>query len=106
MVAWVSAREAVGVVESGQRVFVQGACATPTVLLEALVERGDELRDVEIMHLHTYGPTPYTDERWAGHFGLRALFVAENTRTAVNAGRASYTPIFLSDMPALFAHWE
>lgn len=103
MVAWGTAREAVQVVQSGQRVFVQGACATPTALLEALVERGDELRDVEIMHLHTYGPTPYTDEQWAGHFSLRALFVAENTRTAVNSGRASYTPVFLSDIPALFA---
>jgi 4-hydroxybutyrate CoA-transferase len=103
MVAWGSAREVVQAVESGQRVFVQGACATPTVLLEALVERGDEVRDVEIMHLHTYGPTPYTDERWAGHFALRTLFVAENTRAAVNSGRASYTPVFLSDMPALFA---
>jgi acyl-CoA hydrolase len=100
-VHWSSLREAAEVVESGHRVFVQGACATPTVLLEALVERGPELRDVEIVHLHTYGPTPYTEERWAGHFSLRALFVAENTRTAVNKGRASYTPIFLSDVPAL-----
>ena len=103
MVAWGTAREAVQVVQSGQRVYVQGACATPTALLEALVERGDELHDVEIMHLHTYGPTGYTDEQWVGHFSLRALFVAENTRAAVNAGRASYTPIFLSDIPALFA---
>lgn len=102
-VNWSTAREAVEVVQSGHRIFVQGACATPTVLIEALVERGDELRDVEIVHLHTYGPTPYTDERWAGHFSLRALFVAENTRAAVNAGRASYTPVFLSDVPALFA---
>ena len=99
---WSTAREAVGVVQSGQRVFVQGACATPTALIEALVARGPELRNVEITHLHTYGPTPYTDEQWAGHFSLRALFVAENTRTAVNAGRASYTPVFLSDVPALF----
>jgi len=68
-----------------------------------LVERGHELHNVEIVHLHTYGPTPYTDQEWAGHFSLRALFVAENTRAAVNAGRASYTPIFLSDVPALFA---
>jgi len=102
-VNWSTTHEAVRVVESGQRVFVQGACATPTALLQALVERGHELHDVEIVHLHTYGPTPYTDEQWAGHFSLRALFVAENTRAAVNAGRASYTPIFLSDVPALFA---
>jgi 4-hydroxybutyrate CoA-transferase len=102
-VIWSTAREAVAVVESGQRIFVQGACATPTALLQALVERGHELHSIEIVHLHTYGPTPYTDEQWAGHFSLRALFVAENTRAAVNAGRASYTPVFLSDVPALLA---
>jgi acyl-CoA hydrolase len=82
---------------------VQGACATPTPLIEALVARGEELRNVELTHLHTYGPTPYTDARWAGHFSLRALFVAENTREAANAGRASYAPVFLSDVSALFA---
>lgn len=102
MTVWCDRDEAVRVVESGDRVFVQGACATPTPLLEALVGRGSELRNVEIVHLHTYGPTPYTDQRWAGHFRLRALFVGENVRAAANAGRASYTPVFLSDIPSLF----
>jgi 4-hydroxybutyrate CoA-transferase len=100
---WCDLAEAVAVVQSGQRVFAQGAAATPTPLLEALVARGDELRDVAITHLHTYGPTPYTDARWAGHFSLRALFVGENVREAANAGRASYTPVFLSDVPAMLA---
>lgn len=103
MTIWCDTHEAVNVVESGNRVFIQGACATPTPLIEALVARGEELRNVELTHLHTYGPATYTDARWAGHFLLRALFVAENTREAANAGRASYTPVFLSDIPALFA---
>ncbi|HEV8191165.1 MAG TPA: acetyl-CoA hydrolase/transferase C-terminal domain-containing protein [Ktedonobacterales bacterium] len=103
MSQWCSAAEAVRCVESGNRVFVQGACATPTLLLEALVARGEELREVEITHLHTYGPTPYTDKRWEGHFSLRALFVGENVRSSANVGRASYTPVFLSDVAALFA---
>lgn len=103
MTTWCDISEAVQVVRSRDRVFVQGACATPTPLIEALVARGEELRDVELTHLHTYGPTPYTDARWAGHFLLRALFVSENTREAVNSGRASYTPVFLSDIPALLA---
>ncbi len=106
MTVWCDVHSAVQVVGSGDRVFVQGACATPTALIEALVARGEELRDVEITHLHTYGPTPYTDERWRGHFSLRALFVGENVREAANAGRASYTPVFLSDVPALFAPGE
>jgi acyl-CoA hydrolase len=92
----------VRLVESGQRVFVQGACVTPTPLIEALVARGEELRNVELTHLHTYGPALYTDPRWDGHFTLRALFVSENTRAAANAGRASYTPVLLSDVPDLF----
>jgi len=99
---WCDSHSAVQMVESGDRVFVQGACATPTPLLAALVERGEDLFDVEITHLHTYGPVPYTDERWQGHFTVRALFVGENMREAANAGRASYTPVFLSDVPTLF----
>ncbi len=102
MTVWCDRDEALRIVESGDRVFVQGACATPTPLIDALVARGNELRNVEIVHLHTYGPAHYTDEQWAGHFRLRALFVGENVRDAANAGRASYAPIFLSDIPMLF----
>lgn len=102
MTIWCDLDTAVKVVASGNRVFVQGACATPTALIEALVARGKELHDVELTHLHTYGPAPYTDECWRGHFSTRALFVGQNIRAAVNRGRASYTPIFLSDIPDLF----
>ena len=103
MTTWCDSATAVQVVKSGDRVFIQGACSTPTPLIEALVQRGESLSNVEIVHLHTYGPTPYTEERWSGHFLLRALFVGENVRQAANTGRASYTPIFLADVPALFA---
>ena len=99
---WCDLSQAVTVVRSGDRVFAQGACVTPTPLLEALVARGEHVRDVEITHLHTYGPTPYTDARWAGHFRTRALFVGENIRQAAAEGRASYTPLFLSDIPGMF----
>jgi 4-hydroxybutyrate CoA-transferase len=103
MTEWCDASEAVQVVESGNRVFIQGACSTPLPLIEALIARGNALQTVEITHLHTHGPARYTDAEWHGHFTTRALFVAENVRDAVNAGRASYTPVFLSDIPAMFA---
>ncbi|HKD76313.1 MAG TPA: hypothetical protein VKB76_12495, partial [Ktedonobacterales bacterium] len=103
MTIWCDVNAAVQSVRSGDRVFVQGACATPTPLLETLVARQDDLRDVEIVHLHTYGPAPYVAPEAAGHFHLRSLFIAENVRAAVNSGCASYVPLFLSDIPALFA---
>jgi 4-hydroxybutyrate CoA-transferase len=66
------------------------------------VARADELSDVEITHLHTLGSAPYVAESMAGHFRHRALFVGGNVRGAVQAGRADFVPVFLSDIPALF----
>ena len=51
MTIWCNKETAVQIVESGNRIFVQGACATPTPLLEALVERGEELHNVELTPL-------------------------------------------------------
>jgi 4-hydroxybutyrate CoA-transferase len=102
----VSAAEAAAVVRSGDRVYLHCAAATPSVLLDALVDRADELRDVTVVHLHTEGPGPHLAPAMAGHFRHRALFIGPNARTAVNEGRADYVPVFLSDVPRLFLSGE
>jgi len=99
---FVSADEAVSHVQSGQRVYVHAGCATPHALIDALVCRYDELSDVEIVHMHTEGPALYAEPEMAGHFRHNALFIGPNTRQAVQEGRADYTPVFLSEIPALF----
>jgi 4-hydroxybutyrate CoA-transferase len=98
----VDAAEAVAGIGSGQRIYLQCAAATPEVLLEALVDRAAELRDVEVVHLHCEGPGPHLAPEMAGHFRHRALFVGPNARRAVNEGRADFVPVFLSDVPRLF----
>ena len=102
MTIWCDAKTAVQVVESGNRVFLGGMVVTPTPLIEALVARGEELRNVEIITALAIGPAPYTDPRWAGHFHVRTCFVSAFDRAAVNAGRVSYIPVFLSSIPKLF----
>jgi acyl-CoA hydrolase len=97
-----NAIEAVRAISSGQRVFVHGAAATPNVLLEALVERGPELRDVELIHLHTFGPARYADPEFAESFRVANLFVGANMRKKLDGGRVDYLPCFLSEIPALF----
>lgn len=99
----VTSAEAVAGIRSGDQVFVHGGAATPSVLLEALVARAGELRDVGITHLHTEGPAPHLAPEVAESFRHRALFIGANAREAVNAGRADYVPIFLSDIPHLFS---
>ena len=98
----VSPAEAVAGIRSGDRVYVHCAAATPSVLLDALVARAPELRDVGVVHLHTEGPGPHLAPGLAASFRHRALFIGPNARAAVNEGRADYVPMFLSDVPRLF----
>lgn len=102
----VTPEEAVSHVQSGQRIFVHGACAVPTVLIQALVEQKDRLKDVEIVHIHTNGPAPYCQPGMQRHFRHNSLFMGANVRNAVNEGLADYTPVFLSDIPHLFRNGQ
>src|ERR1035437_5512568 len=98
----VSADEAVSDIKSGQQVFMQGAAASPTTLLEALVRRAPDLFDVKIIHMHAEGPAPHLAPEMVGHFCHKALFIGPNARKAINEGRAEFIPVFLSDIPRLF----
>src|SRR5690348_2781380 len=97
----VSAEEAVGSIESGMRVFVHGAAATPTPLLEALVRR--DVRDVTLYHLHTAGPAPFVAPEHRDRFRSVSLFAGAPVRRAIEEGTADWMPVFLSDIPALFS---
>jgi 4-hydroxybutyrate CoA-transferase len=98
----VTPAEAVAGIRSGDQVYLHCAAATPEVLLDALVARADELRDVGVVHLHCEGPGPHLAPELSGTFRHRALFIGPNARAAVNEGRADYVPVFLSDVPRLF----
>ena len=99
----VSADEAVRLIRPGHRVYLHEVAMTPHELLSALVRRADELSGVETISLHTEGPAPHVAPGLEGRIRHNALFVGANVREAVNAGRADYTPVFLSDVPALVA---
>jgi 4-hydroxybutyrate CoA-transferase len=101
-----SAAQAVTSVRSGDRVWIQPSCGTPQPLIDALVARAPELIDVELVHMKTLGDAEYTKPEFAGHFRHRGLFLGENVREAVAQGRADYTPIFLSEIEALFESGE
>lgn len=97
-----TAAEALQAVNSGDRVWIQSGCGTPSTLVDALVARAPELRRVELIHMKTLGSADYTRPEYAGIFRHRGLFLGENVREAVSAGRADYTPIFLSEIEDLF----
>jgi acyl-CoA hydrolase len=97
-----TAAEALGAVRSGERVWIQSGVGTPSTLVHALVARAGELHDVEVVHMMTLGSADYTKPEYEGRFRHRGLFLGANTRDAVAAGRADYTPIFLGEIEGLF----
>lgn len=97
----VDAQTAVSLIRPGMRLFVHGASATPTPLLDALALRRD-LSDVLLYHLHTSGPMPFADPEAAKHCRSVSLFTGPGLRTPVAEGYADFVPVFLSDIPGLF----
>jgi acyl-CoA hydrolase len=97
--------EAVSGIESGSQVYVHCAAAAPSVLLDALVARAvaQDLAGISVVHLHIEGPGPHLAPEMATHFRHRSLFIGPNARAAIAEGRADYVPVFLSDVPRLFA---
>lgn len=98
-----TAAEAVRRVESGNRVFVHGSAATPTSLLAALLNRGGELEGVEIVAISTLGALDWNRPAVRKAFFWNSLFVSANVREWVAEPDADYVPVFLSEIPALFA---
>jgi len=97
-----TAEEAVKAVQSNQRVYIGGGSGVPQQLINALINRADELRNVEIIHILHFGEAPYVEEKYHQSFRHNALFIGPNVRKAVQEGHADFTPIFLSEIPKLF----
>jgi acetyl-CoA hydrolase len=96
-----SAETALGVVRSGDSVYVHPGCAAPQHLLDALVARRAELEDVRIIHLMSLGRARYVEPGMERHFRHISLFTGKNVRDAINRGQADYVPVFLSEVPRL-----
>ena len=97
-----TADKALEAVESGQRVLIHQGCNEPEVLVKALVGRGHELSNVEVIHMATMGSADYTRPEFEGHFRHNTFFIGGNVRQAVQEGRADYVPIFLHEIEGLF----
>ncbi|MFW5756784.1 MAG: acetyl-CoA hydrolase/transferase family protein, partial [Tangfeifania sp.] len=102
-IKFISAREAVKVIKSNDRVHLHSVAVTPHPLIQAMCERGrnKEFRNVRIQHIHTEGHAPYADPGFEGIFQLESFFVGANVRKQTQAGYADYIPVFLQETQRL-----
>ena len=98
----VSAEEAVKIIKNNDRVYIHGGAAAPQILINAMSARHEELKNVEVCHLHIEGETPYANPKYKKSFHVNSFFIGKNVRHTIQAGNGSYTPVFLSELPILF----
>ncbi len=99
-------KTAFGHIHRGQTIFISTACGEPQFLVRSLIDFVESnpkaFSDAEVLHVWTLGVAPYADAKFEYNFRHNSFFVSDSTRDAVNAGLADYTPVFLSQVPALF----
>ncbi len=98
----VTADEAVKAVQSGNRIFLTGNCSVPSTVLAAIVDYAPNVEDVEICQALTIGSADYVKPEMEGHLRVNTMFISPNNREAVQAGRADFTPVLLSEFTLLF----
>ena len=94
--------EAIQCVKSGDRVFVHGSAATPVCLVQALQDRYNELKNVELVSITNIGELNFDKAEYRKTFFFNSLFVSATTRNVVNSLDGDYVPVFLSEIPILF----
>ena len=103
---FLSAREAVQAVRSGDHIHLSAIASVPHILIEALCERAGELRDVHFHHFHTEGPAPYGSAEYRKVFLDQGFFVGPNLRASVQEGVADYLPAHLFETQAMYRHGD
>ena len=100
---YVSPSEAVGLIDSGDSIYIQGSTSIPEVLSQALADRGNELKDVTIYAAFAVGrrEAPFCKPEYKEAFNVKSLFVANNIRRWLADGYGTTIPAFLGEIPAM-----
>jgi len=90
-------------IRPGCRVFIGGGAAVPMALVNSMLAHADSFKDVELVHIHGLGGTPWTDPQYDQVLRTNSFFLTPGVGAAVERGAADYTPCPLSEVPALFS---
>lgn len=104
MINFVSADEAVKVVKSYDKIYLQGSTSIPEVLVDALTRRAHELKGVEVYSGFAVGAkeASYCKSEYKESLFPISLFIANSVRGAINRGEGQCIPGFLGEIPSLF----
>ncbi|MCU0586687.1 MAG: GNAT family N-acetyltransferase [Syntrophobacteraceae bacterium] len=100
-----SAKEAIGRIKPGQRVFIGTSCGEPQHLVKELAAQSSHFTDIEVVRLLSLETAPLTllaNEKSSNAFTIRSFYSGSGIPRALSANRRFFTPINLSAVPRLF----
>jgi acyl-CoA hydrolase/GNAT superfamily N-acetyltransferase len=100
-----SAKEAIGRIKPGQRVFIGSSCGEPQYLIRKLADAADMFTDIEIVRLLSLESTPLTliaEKTKDQSFNIRSFYLGSAKTKSLARNKRFITPMNLSDVPRLF----
>lgn len=89
-------------IRPGSRVFLGGGASVPFALVRSMLETAGNFKDVELVHIHGLGETPWIDPQYEQVLRTNSFYLTPSLREAVERGQADYTPCAMSEVPSLF----
>ena len=93
-------------IRPGSRVFLGGGASVPFALVHSMLANAAAFKDIELVHIHGLGATPWIDPCYENVLRTNSFFLTPALRDAVERGQADYTPCAMSEVPLLFRNGE
>ncbi|MDY0038908.1 MAG: GNAT family N-acetyltransferase [Desulforhabdus sp.] len=100
-----SVEDAIGLIKSGQRVFIGSSCGEPQCLVRGLSQAAEHFTDLEIVRLLSLESTPLTliaEKTKSQSLNIRSFYLGSVKSKELAKNMRFLTPINLSLVPRLF----
>ena len=99
----VNAEQATARIKNGSRIFIGTGCGEPQHLIHALV-KNTRVQDAMLYQMLSFTLAGYVDDAdFLKRFALKLFFISSSMRKAAFEGKIDYVPVYLSQIPKLFA---
>ena len=105
MLNYVTADEAVKLINPGERVFIHST-SVPQTLVNAMCRRSEELKGTYIYSAFILGDAVWGRPEHRENFIINSFFIGDNLRKTVKEGYGQYIPSFLGTIPTYFRSGE
>ncbi len=101
-----TAQKSVKKIKNGSRVFIGTGCGEPQRLIKAMVE-DLSIQDIVIYQMLSATLSNYVnDENFLSRFSIKLFFISPLMRQSAFEGKIDYIPVYLSQIPKIFANHE